>query len=153
MSQPNIALLVPNSLPILPLPPNQGPLFPGLVLSIQLASRTSINLLRAVIRDVENAPHNKQAFVGICPQRIESSADGRGKTHEGEATEAKVEVPPGTGDPSPDEQRHKGLQVIKLPRDELDGPKKPKVDDIYEWCVRSVLSVFARCLRHYQGMR
>ncbi|GAA5969349.1 hypothetical protein JCM21900_002819 [Sporobolomyces salmonicolor] len=140
---------LPDTLPILPLPPNQV-LFPQLVISLQLATRHAVALVRSVIKDAASssstggASGSSALIIGCAPLKPVdalgmSSDDGfNGVKPAGETTNDSQ----GDDSVSRDDESTAGkdLKVIRLPSDHgsvnmggtsADG--RPRPEDIYEF--------------------
>lgn len=105
-------LLIPSTLPILPL--TTGILFPKLVVTVPINSRQSLELLKSVILEAEEAPlgldgRRRRPIVGCVPLKHGSGG--------GDAKD------PANADPSNE------LQVIKVPDDAARDGTLPVSDD------------------------
>ncbi|GAA5880919.1 hypothetical protein JCM1840_002095, partial [Sporobolomyces johnsonii] len=140
---------IPDTLPILPLPPNQV-LFPQLVISIQLATRHAVALVRSVIKDAASSSSAGGAsglsalIIGCAPLKpvdapALSSDDGlNGAKPEGETTNDGQAGDSVLGDD--ESTAGNALKVIRVPSDHesvkngatsADG--RPRPEDLYEF--------------------
>ncbi|TNY17295.1 Lon protease C-terminal proteolytic domain-containing protein [Rhodotorula diobovata] len=136
---------VPDPLPILTLP-EPSVLFPGQLLSLHLQTPHTLKLVRAVLQDSSGSPQSPALVIGCVPLKpaalkgdnaTEGDAQGSDRAAGEPGSDAAERIRPaheqGTDD---DQQRERGLQVIRLGTDKSSNAvaaDKPDPSDLFEF--------------------
>ncbi|KAI5481103.1 serine-type endopeptidase [Pseudohyphozyma bogoriensis] len=122
---------LPPVLPILPLPVNQV-LYPGVVLSLQIARPESVALIKDVLRDAEERPGNPPLLIACVPLRGDSKPSAPPAPAKNSARKLTVVVTPPSSESDNDDPA--------IPRTKAIVPFRPSLgkvlqEDLFEFGV------------------